>query len=115
MIFMSSLLQTYLYQFGISPTNVKVHLSDCFVTSLQHQREFVLHQLAWHFPCLYKHLFWINKCYWLFMYRNVVTEMFPDRKVTYPSEILINYLIQIWNPVRCCTVPRQNWSDNNDD
>jgi len=49
------------------------------------------------------------------MYRNVVTEMFPDRKVTYPSEILINYLIQIWNPVRCCTVPRQNWSDNNDD
>jgi len=36
-----SFLQRYLNQFGITPTNVKFHLSDCFVTSLQHQREFV--------------------------------------------------------------------------
>jgi len=41
MIFMLSLLQTYLNKFGIMPTNVQFHLSDCFVTSLQHQREFV--------------------------------------------------------------------------
>jgi len=34
MIFMLSLLQTYLNQVGITPTNVKFHLSDCFVTSL---------------------------------------------------------------------------------
>jgi len=48
------------------------------------------------------------------MYRNVMTEMFPDQKVTYPSEILTNYLTQIWNPVRCCTIPGQNGFDNND-
>ena len=38
MIFMLSLLQTYLNQFRIMLTNVKLYLSDCFVTSLQHQR-----------------------------------------------------------------------------
>jgi len=38
MIFMSSLLQTYLNKVGITPTNVNFHLSDCFVTSLKHQR-----------------------------------------------------------------------------
>jgi len=38
---MLSLMQTYLNKVGITPTNVKFHLSDCFVTSLQHQREFV--------------------------------------------------------------------------
>jgi len=48
------------------------------------------------------------------MYRNVMIEMFPDRKVTYPSEILTNYVTQIRNPVRCCTIPGQNGSDNND-
>jgi len=35
----------------------------------------------------------------------VMTELFSDRNVTYPSEILTNYLTQIWNPVRCCTIP----------
>jgi len=48
------------------------------------------------------------------MYSNVMTEMFPDRKVTYPSEILTNYLIQICNHVRCCTIPGQSGYDNND-
>jgi len=47
------------------------------------------------------------------MYRNVMTEMFSDGKVTYSSEILTNYLTQIWNPVRCCTIPGQNGSDIN--
>jgi len=41
MIFMLSLLQTHLNQFGIKPTNIKFHLSDCFVTLLHHQRKFV--------------------------------------------------------------------------
>jgi len=41
MIFMLSLLQTYLNLFAIILTNVKFNLSDCFVTLLQHQREFV--------------------------------------------------------------------------
>jgi len=48
------------------------------------------------------------------MYRNVMTEMFPDRKGTYPSEILTNYLTQILNPVRCCTIPGHNGPDKND-
>jgi len=38
---MLSLMQTYLNQVGMTPTSVKVHLSNCFVTLLQHQREFV--------------------------------------------------------------------------
>jgi len=41
MIFMLSLMQTYLNQVGITPTSVKFHLSNCFVTSLEYQREFV--------------------------------------------------------------------------
>jgi len=41
MTFMLSLLLAYLNQFGTTPTNVKFHLSYCFVTSLQHQRELV--------------------------------------------------------------------------
>jgi len=40
MILMLSLMKTYLNQVGITPAGVKFHLSNCFVTSLQHQREF---------------------------------------------------------------------------
>ena len=36
-------------------------------------------------------------------------------KSQYPSEILTNYLTQIWNPTWCCTIPGQIGSDNNDD
>ena len=36
------------------------------------------------------------------------------RKSQYPSEILRNYSTQIWRPVRCCTIPGQSESDNND-
>jgi len=46
MILMLSLMQTYLNQVGITPTGVKFHLSNCFVTSLQHQREFAWCQLV---------------------------------------------------------------------
>jgi len=35
-------------------------------------------------------------------------------KSQHPSEILTNYLTQIWTPVRCCTIPGQSGSDNND-
>jgi len=41
MVFMLSLMQTYLNQVGMTPTGVKFRLSNCFVTSLQHQMEFV--------------------------------------------------------------------------
>jgi len=47
------------------------------------------------------------------MDRNVATEMLPDRKVTYPSEILTNYLTQIWKPARSSSIPGQSGPDNN--
>jgi len=84
MIFMLNLMQTYLNQVGITPTSGKFHLSNCFVTSLQYQREFVWHQLVWHFACLHNNL---NKqTLSFFMYRNVATDMSPDRKVSTPQK-----------------------------
>jgi len=41
MIFMLNLMKTYLNQVDIIPTSVKFHLSNCFVTLLQHQRDIV--------------------------------------------------------------------------
>jgi len=41
MIFMLSLMQTYLNEVGIRLNSVKFHLSNCFVTLLQYQRVFV--------------------------------------------------------------------------
>jgi len=35
-------------------------------------------------------------------------------KSQHPSEILTNYSTQICTPVRCCTIPGQSRSDNND-